>query len=171
MHSVQTKYSLRVEVTHRRLLFGMHLRVFGAPTQATPCLQAAAKRFHVTGSGKVMVRRAGKQHKNAKLTISRSNRLKCVRLCRVGVFGLRPTCCHSPWRGCSLRLVALHACAIITALSMLLYLLQEKKKSWTCRHGPRSPIASLCKPELAGPASIHRLPAAAAPVLPPRYLI
>lgn len=40
--------------------------------------QAAAKRFHVTGTGKVMVRRAGKRHKNQKLTVSHRGRLGCV---------------------------------------------------------------------------------------------
>lgn len=42
----------------------MHLACGAAA--ATTVVQAAAKRYRVTGSGKVMVRRAGKQHLNEK---------------------------------------------------------------------------------------------------------
>lgn len=38
-------------------------------------LQAAAKRYKVTGSGKVMVRRSGKQHLNEKMSKAKK---KCL---------------------------------------------------------------------------------------------
>lgn len=37
-------------------------------TTAATSLQAAAKRFKVTGAGKVMARHAGKQHLNEKMS-------------------------------------------------------------------------------------------------------
>lgn len=43
-------------------------------------LQSAAKRYKVTGSGKVMVRRAGKQHLNEKQSRKTKRNLRCVRL-------------------------------------------------------------------------------------------
>ena len=40
-----------------------------------PALQAAAKRYRVTGSGKVMARHAGKQHMNEKQTRAKKREL------------------------------------------------------------------------------------------------
>jgi large subunit ribosomal protein L35 len=45
----------------------------------TSCrVQAAAKRYKITGSGKVMVRRAGKQHLNEKQSSKTKRNLGCV---------------------------------------------------------------------------------------------
>ena len=41
----------------------------------TPLPQSAAKRYKVTASGKVMVRRAGKQHLNEKMNRAKKNKL------------------------------------------------------------------------------------------------
>ena len=57
------------------------------PSSHPPSTQAAAKRYKVTGSGKVMVRRAGKQHLNEKMSRKKNKSLRCAG-CR-GVGGVR----------------------------------------------------------------------------------
>ncbi len=42
---------------------------------SSPCAQAAAKRFKVTGTGKVLSRRPGKQHINEKKSPKRLSQL------------------------------------------------------------------------------------------------
>ncbi len=63
---------------HERPCTYMHVIIHPSIPINNPTTQAAAKRFRVTGSGKVRARRSGKQHMNEKKSKDRKRRLSEV---------------------------------------------------------------------------------------------